>query len=244
MSGGAWPTRRFVTCLGTTLPLRLFLPMNTEDGLPQDLTLAYDKVYDLRYGENPHQKGALYRPAQACGGLPNAALLHGKALSFNNIMDADAAWRVVTDFKGKTVAIIKHSNPCGLASHASLVDAYRRAYQGDTVSAYGGIVGFNVTVDEETAEAMRGVFYEVVVAPDYTPEALALLRKRRNLRVLQIQGDDNTREYDLRPISGGLLVQTSDAGRMTHLAGNRSPPGNQARKRWQTWNLPGRPPNT
>ena len=188
-----------------------FLSNDTEDGLPPDLTLAYDKVYDLRYGENPHQKGALYRPAQACGGLTNAALLHGKALSFNNIMDADAAWRVVTDFKGNTVAIVKHSNPCGLASHTSLVDAYRRAYQGDTVSAYGGIVGFNATVDEDTAEAMRGVFYEVVVAPDYTLEALALLRRRRNLRVLQIQGDDNTGQYDLRPVTGGLLVQTSDA---------------------------------
>ena len=189
-----------------------FLSHESEDGLPPDLTLAYDKVYDLRYGENPHQKGALYRPAQACGGLPNAALLQGKALSFNNIMDADAAWRVVTDFKGKTVAIVKHSNPCGLASHTLLVDAYRRAYQGDTISAFGGIVGFNATVDEETAEAMRGVFYEVAVAPDYTPEALALLRKRRNLsRSLRIQEDDNTGQYDLRPVSGGLLVQTSDA---------------------------------
>ena len=187
-----------------------FLSHDAEAGLPPDLTLAYDKVYDLRYGENPHQKGALYRPAQACGGLPNAALLHGKALSFNNIMDADAVWRVVTDFNRQTVSIVKHSNPCGLASHTRLVNAYRRAYQGDTVSAYGGIVGFNATVDKETAEAMRGVFYEVVVAPDYTPEALTLLRKRRNLRVLRIQRDDNPGQYDLRPVSGGLLVQTPD----------------------------------
>ena len=189
-----------------------YLSQKEEGRLPSLLSLAYDKAYDLRYGENPHQKGALYRPSLGSGGLPDATLLHGKELSFNNIMDADAAWRVVMDFDEQAVVVIKHSNPCGLASHPELAEAYRRAYQGDTVSAYGGIVGFNRTVDRETAEAMKGIFYEVIVAPGYAAEALELLKKRRNLRILQMPpsgGDAGA--YDLRPVSGGLLVQTPDA---------------------------------
>ena len=177
------------------------------------LNLAYRKVQDLRYGENPHQLGALYQERTAAGSAGDQ-LLHGKALSFNNIVDADAAWRVVSDFDETTVAVIKHTNPCGLSSHPDQKEAYTRAFQGDTVSAYGGIVGFNSIVEESTAQAMRGVFYEVIIAPAYTPEALALLRRRRNLRVIQRDANvDNTLGYDLRPVTGGLLVQTPDAGR-------------------------------
>ncbi len=181
--------------------------------LPPELNLAYRKVHHLRYGENPHQQGALY---QASTVLSNAGdtLLHGKALSFNNIVDADAAWRVVTDFDETTVAVIKHTNPCGLASHSDQKEAYTRAFQGDTVSAYGGIVGFNSIVEESTAQAMRGVFYEVIIAPAYTPEALALLKRRRNLRVIRRDANgDDALDYDLRPVIGGLLVQSPDVGR-------------------------------
>ena len=140
-------------------------------------------------------------------------LLHGKALSFNNIVDADAAWRVVNEFDEPTVAVVKHTNPCGLASHPDQKEAYVRAFHGDTVSAYGGIVGFNSVVQESAAQAMRGVFYEVVIAPGYTPEALALLKRRRSLRVIQRSKISNgAPAYDLRPVTDGLLVQTPDVG--------------------------------
>ena len=126
-------------------------------------------------------------------------------------MDADAAWRAVRDYADTAVTIIKHANACGLACHTDQAEAYRRAYSGDTVSAFGGIVGFNGTVTGETARQMSGVFYEVVVAPDYEPEALEVLKKKRNLRVLTVPpspGDDG--RFDLRPVTGGLLVQSPD----------------------------------
>ncbi|MQF68875.1 bifunctional phosphoribosylaminoimidazolecarboxamide formyltransferase/IMP cyclohydrolase [SAR202 cluster bacterium AD-804-J14_MRT_500m] len=180
-------------------------------GMPSDLTLTYSKRQELRYGENPHQRGALYASPSSNGGFPDSTLLHGKELSYNNIMDADSAWRVVSDFKDEAVAIIKHSNPCGLASHFSQPEAYKLAYQGDTVSAFGGIVGFNRNVEKETAEAMKGIFYEVVVAPGYDPEALEVLMRRKNLRILRMpEGNVDHATLDLRPVAGGMLVQDSD----------------------------------
>ena len=179
--------------------------------LPDALDLSFTKVAGLRYGENPHQQGALYVPAgQASGGIARAEQLHGRELSFNNLMDADAAWRVACDFDQPTVAVIKHTNPCGLASHQDQAEAYRRAYEGDSVSAFGGIVGFNRTVTAEAAEAMGPVFYEVVVAPGYAPEALKILRRKRNLRILQAGQSTGDQSYDVRPLTGGLLVQTPD----------------------------------
>jgi phosphoribosylaminoimidazolecarboxamide formyltransferase/IMP cyclohydrolase len=181
------------------------------DGLPSNLSLAYAKLSDLRYGENPHQQGALYRPAHGVGGFANAQVLHGKEPSFNNILDADAAWRVVSDFSDQAVVVIKHTNPCGLAVHDDQAEAYRRAYEGDTTSAFGGIVGFNRPVTNAAVEAMKGVFYEVVVAPGYEPDALEILKKRKNLRILQISPVSGPPSYDLRPVTGALLVQTPDA---------------------------------
>ena len=182
------------------------------DGLPSTLNLNYRKSFDLRYGENPHQQGALYRlPTGSVNSTDT--LLHGKALSFNNIVDADAAWRVVDDFDGPTVAVIKHTNPCGLANHSDQKEAYTRAFQGDTVSAYGGIVGFNTVVEEETARAMRGVFYEVIIAPGYTHKAFDILKRRRNLRVIQRNNAGSPASaLDIKPVTGGLLVQTPDVG--------------------------------
>ena len=188
---------------------------STEDAasLPPVLNLNYHKIYDLRYGENPHQRGAFYRLPTPAAGNAGDELLHGKALSFNNIVDADAAWRVVNEFDEPTVAVVKHTNPCGLASHPDQKEAYVRAFHGDTVSAYGGIVGFNSVVEESTAQAMRGVFYEVVIAPGYTSEALVLLKRRRSLRVIQRSKiNSGAPGYDLRPVTGGLLVQTPDVG--------------------------------
>ena len=180
-----------------------------ETPLPEELPLGYRKALNLRYGENPHQQGALYAPALGATALARAVHLHGRVLSFNNLLDADAAWRVVQEFAEPAVVVIKHTNPCGLAVHPDLAEAYRRAHAGDPVSAYGGIVGFNRAVTAEAARATEGVFYEVVVAPGYEPEALEALRRRRNLRVLQVPGDAAP-SLDLRPISGGLLVQTPD----------------------------------
>ncbi len=178
---------------------------------PRETTLGYSKLYDLRYGENPHQQGALYVDPLSAGGIARAEQLHGRELSFNNILDADAAWRVVSDFDASAAVVVKHSNPCGLAVHEDQPTAYARAFEGDTVSAYGGIVGFNRTVTEATARAMRGVFYEIVVAPDYEPAALERLRRRRNLRVLRVPDGSGPAELDVRPVSGGALLQTADA---------------------------------
>ena len=182
-----------------------------EEPLPPELSLSLTRVSTLRYGENPHQKGALYAAPGAPGqGIAGAVQLHGAELSYNNLMDADSAWRTVSDFAGTTVAIIKHSNPCGLASRDEQVQAYLQAYEGDTVSAFGGIVAFNTTVTPDAAQAMGPVFYEVVVAPGYDPEALETLKKKRNLRILQVSPNVSATAYDLRPITGGILVQTPD----------------------------------
>ncbi|MCH8206110.1 MAG: bifunctional phosphoribosylaminoimidazolecarboxamide formyltransferase/IMP cyclohydrolase [Chloroflexi bacterium] len=178
-----------------------------------EATLGYSKLYDLRYGENPHQTAALFADPLSRGGIASARQLHGKELSFNNIMDADAAWRVVSDFTDAVAVVVKHNNPCGLAVHSDQPTAYERAFEGDSVSAYGGIVGFNSPVTAATAEAMQGVFYEIVVAPGYEPEALARLKKRRNLRILEVDrmSGHTVDDVDVRLISGGALFQSPDA---------------------------------
>ena len=176
---------------------------------PEKLSLEFQKLIDLRYGENPHQTAALYANAMEPGGLAHAYQIQGKELSYNNILDADAAWRVVCDFNEPTVAIIKHTNPCGLACHNDQAEAYLRAYAGDMVSAYGGIVAFNTPVTAQTALGMEKIFYEVVVAPNYTPEALEVFKKKRNLRLLQ--ATKAPWGMEIRQVSGGALVQTSDS---------------------------------
>ena len=179
--------------------------------LPELWQLSLAKVAGLRYGENPHQQGALYAPAGVPRtGLAGAEQLHGRELSYNNLLDADAAWRTVSDFAEPTAAVVKHNNPCGLASRDDLAAAYELAYQGDTVSAFGGIVAFNRPVTAAAAEAMGPVFYEVVAAPAYEPEALELLRRKRNLRILAIGAPLSVAPPELRPISGGMLVQEAD----------------------------------
>ena len=175
-----------------------------------ELTLGFERLDELRYGENPHQKASLYADPTSTGGVARAEQLHGRQLSFNNVLDADAAWRVVSEFAEPAAAVIKHTNPCGLALDGDQPTAYRRAYEGDTVSAYGGIVGFNRSVTGETAQAMRGVFYEIVVAPGYGPEALETFRKRRNLRVLAVSQASAPVDLDVRRISGGTLIQDAD----------------------------------
>ena len=184
-----------------------------DSAFPEGLTLGYRKLHDLHYGENPHQKAAFYADTLASDGLAQAIQLQGPDLSFNNILDADAAWNAVTDYEEPTVAVIKHTNPCGLACHHDQAEAYRRAFQGDPVSAYGGILGFNRPVTRAAAEELRPILYHVIVAPDYEPEAMEVLhKKRQNLRVLKVPLPPkvSTGPWDVRKISGGLLVQTQD----------------------------------
>lgn len=182
--------------------------------LPHDLSLNITKLEDLRYGENPHQMAALYASsAPATLGIAGAKQIHGKELSFNNILDADAAWKIVSDFEEPTIAIIKHGNSCGLCSNHDLTEAYRRAVEGDPVSAFGGIIGSNCVITAQMAKQMGDVFYEVLLAPGYEQEALDILQKRRNLRILTVrlpQTEVNEYAYDYRLITGGFLVQTQD----------------------------------
>jgi len=181
--------------------------------LPEAITIGLRKRLDLRYGENPHQHAALYLDQSLPGrrgGIATAKQLHGKEISYNNIVDADAAWQAASDFEECTVAVVKHTNPCGLASHPDQAEAYRRALAGDPVSAYGGIVAVNRRLSAEMAREMGSTFYEVVVAPGYEEEALALLRKKRDLRVLQVTGGMSAAGMHYRQVSGGALLQEED----------------------------------
>ena len=175
------------------------------------VTLGYEKLADLRYGENPHQAGALYADPLSTGGVARAERLHGMELSFTNILDADAAWRIACDFEAPMATVIKHTNPCGIAIHEDQPTAYRRAFEGDSTSAYGGILGFNRTVTASTAEAMRGVLYHIIVAPDYEPEALRMLKRRKQLRVLKAAPERGPgASLDARRVGGGALLQSAD----------------------------------
>ena len=191
-----------------------------EPGFPDEMTVALKKRYGLRYGENPHQTAAFYaEPAVGTGqntGITWAKQLWGKELSFNNILDADAAWGAATDFAAPTVSVIKHTNPCGLASHEDIAEAYRRAFSGDSVAAFGGIVAANRPVTLAMAEAIKPVFYEIVIAPEYEPKALELLKQKKDLRILVADlppgyGKAEAAYLDFRRVKGGFLVQGSDS---------------------------------
>jgi len=187
-----------------------------EEGFAEEATIALRKKYDLRYGENPHQRAAFYVEEVAGGaaaGVSSAEQVWGKELSFNNILDSDAAWNAASDFEAPTVSVIKHTNPCGLASHDNLAEAYRRAFAGDTVSAFGGIVALNRKVDVETAREISKTFYEVIMAPGYDDEALELLKQKKDVRILIMGEQKGAAEpsMDFRRVAGGLLVQTSDS---------------------------------
>ncbi len=173
------------------------------------MTLELDKVSDLRYGENPHQKAALYEHFENPG-IAQAKILHGKEMSYNNYIDADAAWRLVCDFDELACAIIKHTNPSGVGTGADNTEAYRRALATDPVSAFGGIVAFNRSVDAEAATIINEIFTEVVIAPDFSDEALEIFKKKKNLRVLQVEDSEFADTLEYRTISGGLLVQNRD----------------------------------
>jgi phosphoribosylaminoimidazolecarboxamide formyltransferase / IMP cyclohydrolase len=184
-------------------------------GFPQSLHICGDKLQEMRYGENPHQRAALYREASAPpGAIASYHQRQGKELSFNNVADADAAWRCVTAFPEPTCVIVKHANPCGAASAPAPLDAYRAAFATDPVSAFGGIIAFNRAVDGPTIEAVAAQFVEVLIAPAYTDDALAQIAHKKNVRVLEVplpSGDARSDEWDYKRVGGGLLVQTADA---------------------------------
>ncbi len=183
---------------------------DSDDPLPDSLHLTLDRVQDLRYGENPHQVGARYRLTSGGGWWDTAVQHNGKQLSYLNLYDTEAAWRLAWSISGDpTVAVIKHANPCGLAVAATVAEAYRRADACDPVSAFGGIIATNRPVTAAMVAAMAGRFTEVIVAPEYEADALEALQAKKNLRV--IEADPPPSEVlDMRSISGGLLVQTAD----------------------------------
>nr|WP_276609017.1 bifunctional phosphoribosylaminoimidazolecarboxamide formyltransferase/IMP cyclohydrolase [Bifidobacterium pseudolongum] len=178
---------------------------------PQTYTRSWDRAHVLRYGENPHQDAALYLDPLNTRGFANAEQLGGKPMSYNNYVDADAAWRAVWDFTPQiAVAVVKHNNPCGLAVAATAAEAHRKAHACDPMSAYGGVIATNSTVTLDMAQSVRPIFTEVIVAPDYEPEALALLQeKKKNLRILKVAEPPKSK-LQFRQIDGGLLVQSTD----------------------------------
>lgn len=184
---------------------------------PETLTLTYERVQNLRYGENPHQQGAFYQDVlRRPGTLAHARQLQGKELSFNNINDVNGALQLLKEFSEPTVVAVKHTNPCGVASGDTIYEAYQRTYEADSLSIFGGIIAVNREIDKQTAEAMKMVFLEVIIAPSFTAEALAVFQEKKNLRLLQLDNIDqiNGRDYDLKRVAGGLLIQNSDASLM------------------------------
>ena len=194
--------------------LRTQLEDAEEFEFPKNLTVTFEKVQDMRYGENPHQKAAFYRDlTDIAGTLPAAKQLHGKELSYNNINDTNGALELLREFDTTAVIAVKHGNPCGVGVADEVAEAYRLAYEADPVSVFGGIVVTNATVDAATAEQMSKIFLEIIVAPKFTDEALEILTKKKNLRLLEL--DTTIRAYPkaeriMRKVAGGLLVQDVD----------------------------------
>jgi phosphoribosylaminoimidazolecarboxamide formyltransferase / IMP cyclohydrolase len=181
-----------------------------DSGLPAFLDIRAPRALDLRYGENPHQKAALY--SNRLGGVAGAEQLQGKELSYNNLVDLDAAWQLIREFNPPAAAIIKHTNPCGCAEASTLAESYRKALEADPVSAYGGVLAFNRAVDRETAEEIAKTFIEAIAAPGYDAAARELLAAKKNLRLLAVSRAPD--EPVVKSISGGFLVQTADTHRL------------------------------
>jgi phosphoribosylaminoimidazolecarboxamide formyltransferase/IMP cyclohydrolase len=211
---------------------------------PLTYTTQFNKKQDLRYGENPHQTAAFYtQPNPPLGTLANAQQLQGKELSYNNIADTDAALECVMSFKETACVIVKHANPCGVAVGESIFDAYERAYQTDPTSAFGGIIAFNQELDAETAAAIIDKqFVEVIVAPDVNQKAIDVLADKANIRVLKTGKRETTiQQLNLKRVSGGLLVQDNDQGKITSdklkLVSKRSPTDEEIEDMLFTWTV-------
>jgi phosphoribosylaminoimidazolecarboxamide formyltransferase / IMP cyclohydrolase len=206
--------------------------------LPGRMSWTIGKNADLRYGENPHQRAALYQMAEGSG-VANAELLSGKEMSFNNYVDADAAWNLVSDFDDTACAIIKHTNPAGVGLGETPAEAYTKALATDPVSAFGGIVAFNGPVDAEAAQEVVKIFTEVVIAPEFEAASLEILQTKKNLRVLRVKRPTAGKKLEFRQISGGMLVQTADDHKLNPLdlkiATARHPTDEEVRALFFAW---------
>lgn len=190
-----------------------YLAKKIGETFPQNMVIAGEKVYELRYGENPHQEACFYRNMSPGTGLPDARQLNGKELSYNNIIDTQAALSLVREFEQPACVIIKHTNPCGTAVGASLQEAYEKAFAADPLSAYGGIIAFNRRVDLATAQKAAVPFMEVIIAPGYDKDALQCFQTKKNLRILELQLQSGD-EMQLKTVDGGFVVQENDAGEL------------------------------
>lgn len=178
--------------------------------MPDTMTITFEKKQDLRYGENPHQKATYYTSIQETEGtLSEAEQLHGKELSFNNINDTNGALEVLKEFDEPTIVAVKHTNPCGIGSAERIEEAFKKAYEGDTGSIFGGIIASNREINEETAMQINKIFIEVVVAPSYTEKALEILKSKKNIRLLTLSNimKNDYKSYDIKKVIGGILVQ-------------------------------------
>lgn len=190
-----------------------YLRKQIDGALPDQLTLTFEKVQDLRYGENPHQKAIYYKEIKPeAGALALAEQLHGKELSFNNINDTNGALDTLKEFDEPTIVAVKHANPCGVGTGYDIYDAYVKAYKADPISIFGGIVAANRPIDEKTAEEINKIFVEIVIAPDFTREALEVLTQKENIRLLKLEDiqQPSQKALDIKKVSGGLLVQDKD----------------------------------
>tara|TARA_Y100001968_G_C19426134_1_gene754452 strand:- start:226 stop:1761 length:1536 start_codon:yes stop_codon:yes gene_type:complete len=177
----------------------------------EEFTTGFKKLDTLRYGENPHQEAGIYTDTLGSGGIARVNQLHGMPMSYTNYLDADGAWAAVTDFTDPACVIVKHTNPCGISINEDQVVAYKNAFSGDSVSAYGGIVAFNRVVSIETAEAMKGVLFDIIIAPKFEDGALNVFKKRKRTRILQANtSSGNMADISIKSISGGVLIQTKD----------------------------------
>lgn len=180
---------------------------------PENLSLTYEKVQELRYGENPHQAAAFYKEVgNKDGVLTNAVQLHGKELSFNNINDTNGALELLKEFEEPTIVACKHANPCGVGSAENIYDAYMKAYNSDPISIFGGIIVSNREIDVKVAEEVNKIFIEILLAPSFTDEALKILKQKQNIRLLKLENIKkiDKKDFDIKKVSGGILIQNTD----------------------------------
>ncbi|SDR11485.1 bifunctional phosphoribosylaminoimidazolecarboxamide formyltransferase/IMP cyclohydrolase [Virgibacillus salinus] len=184
----------------------------TEDAFPENYTITYEKAQTLRYGENPHQTAAFYKnPTETAMSLASAKQLHGKELSYNNIQDANAALEIIAEYGSPTAVAVKHMNPCGIGVAEGINRAFSKAYEADPVSIFGGIVACNRKIDVELATQLSGIFLEIVIAPEFTDDALAVLTKKKNIRLLELaMVNEQSTYHKLTTIKGGVLIQSND----------------------------------
>jgi phosphoribosylaminoimidazolecarboxamide formyltransferase / IMP cyclohydrolase len=204
--------------------------LHLAENFPDTLRLSFNKIMDLRYGENPHQKAAMYADRSGTG-LANARQLQGKELSYNNIVDLQAAWDLAQEFTEPVCAIIKHTNPCGTATGKTLAEAYKRALECDPVSAFGGVIGVNRPIDAATAEEMAKLFVEAVAAPSFEEAALAKFAAKKNLRLVEVK--HAPQKWVIKNVSGGILVQDNDLRQLNESelkVVTRRPPSEQEKR--------------